>query len=79
MDELLLENKKLKEELFFFNKIFEFNDSLVYNMIIKYKNGNKVWIDKQKITERELLELDEDDEIKNLIQSCNIKYNDSDL
>ena len=78
MDELLLENKKLKEELFFFNKIFEFNDSLVYNMIIKYKNGNKVWIDKQKITERELLELDEDDEIKNLIQSCNTKYNDSD-
>ena len=78
MDELLLENKKLKEEFIFFNKIFEFNDSLVYNMIIKYKNGNKVWIDKQKITERELLELDEDDEIKNLIQSCNIKYNDSD-
>jgi len=78
MDELLLENKKLKEELIFFNKIFEFNDSLVYNMIIKYKNGNKVWIDKQKITERELLELDEDDEIKNLIQSCNTKYNDSD-
>jgi len=78
MDELLLENKKLKEEFIFFNKIFEFNDSLVYNMIIKYKNGNKVWIDKQKITERELLELDEDDEIKNLIQSCNTKYNDSD-
>ena len=78
MDKLLLENKKLKEEFIFFNKIFEFNDSLVYNMIIKYKNGNKVWIDKQKITERELLELDEDDEIKNLIQSCNTKYNDSD-
>ena len=78
MDELLLENKKLKEEFIFFNKISEFNDSLVYNMIIKYKNGNKVWIDKQKITERELLELDEDDEIKNLIQSCNTKYNDSD-
>jgi len=78
MDKLLLENKKLKEELIFFNKIFEFSDSLVYNMIIKYKNGGKVWIDKQKITEKELVELDEDDEIKNLIQSCNTKYNDSD-
>tara|TARA_B110001469_G_scaffold126966_1_gene146105 strand:- start:1968 stop:2207 length:240 start_codon:yes stop_codon:yes gene_type:complete len=78
MEELLLENKKLKEELFFFNKIFKFYDSLVYNMIIKYKNGEKVWIDKQKITERELLELDEDDEVKNLIKSCNTKYNDSD-
>jgi hypothetical protein len=78
MEELLLENKKLKEELFFFNKIFKFNDSLLYNMIIKYKNGEKVWIDKQKITERELLELDVDDEIKNLIKSCNIKYNDYD-
>ena len=78
MDKLLLENKKLKEELIFFNKIFEFSDSLVYNMIIKYKNGEKVWIDKQKITERELLELDEDDEVKNLIKSCNTKYNDSD-
>ena len=78
MEELLLENKKLKEELFFFNKIFKFYDSLVYNMIIKYKNGEKVWIDKQKITERELLELDEDDEVKNLSKSCNTKYNDSD-
>jgi hypothetical protein len=78
MEELLLENKKLKEELFFFNKIFKFYVSLVYNMIIKYKNGEKVWIDKQKITERELLELDEDDEVKNLIKSCNTKYNDSD-
>ena len=78
MEELLLENKKLKEELFFFNKIFKFYDSLVYNMIIKYKNGEKVWIDKKKITERELLELDEDDEVKNLIKSCNTKYNDSD-
>ena len=78
MEELLLENKKLKEELFFFNKIFKFYDSLVYNMIIKYKNGEKVWIDKQKITKRELLELDEDDEVKNLIKSCNTKYNDSD-
>ena len=78
IDELLLENKKLKEEIIFFNKIFVFYDSIVYNMIIKYKNGEKVWIDKQKITKQELLELDQDEDIKKLIESCDTKYNDND-
>ena len=78
IDELLLENKKLKEEIIFFNKIFVFYDSMVYNMIIKYKNGDKVWIDKQKITKQELLELDQDQDIKKLIESCDTKYNDND-
>lgn len=78
IDELLLENKKLKEEIIFFNKIFVFYDSMVYNMIIKYKNGEKVWIDKQKITKQQLLELDQDEDIKKLIESCDTKYNDND-
>jgi hypothetical protein len=78
IDELLLENKKLKEEIIFFNKIFVFYDSIVYNMIIKYKNGEKVWIDKQKITKQQLLELDQDEDIKKLIESCDTKYNDND-
>jgi len=78
IDELLLENKKLKEEIIFFNKIFVFYDSMIYNMMIKYKNGEKVWIDKQKITKQQLLELDQDQDIKKLIESCDTKYNDND-
>ena len=78
IDELLLENKKLKEEIIFFNKIFVFYDSMIYNMMIKYKNGEKVWIDKQKITKQQLLELDQDEDIKKLIESCDTKYNDND-
>jgi len=78
IDELLLENKKLKQEIIFFNKIFVFYDSMIYNMMIKYKNGEKVWIDKQKITKQQLLELDQDEDIKKLIESCDTKYNDND-
>ena len=46
--------------------------------MIKYKNGEKVWIDKQKITKQQLLELDQDEDIKKLIESCDTKYNDND-
>lgn len=78
INNILLENKKLKQEILFFNEIFKFYDSLIYNMKIKYKNGKKTWIDIQKITEKELKELDQDEEILKLIEERNLKYNDSD-
>jgi hypothetical protein len=78
INNILLENKKLKQEILFFNEIFKFYDSLIYNMKIKYKNGKKTWIDIQKITEKELKELDQDEEILKLIEERNLKYNDND-
>ena len=72
------ENKILKEELDFYKQIFEFPLALVYQMAIKTKSNKKVWINKQKITIEELLELDQDEEIKKLISEKNTRYNDYD-
>ena len=59
--------KELEEELEFYKSIFKTHrNSAVFNLRIKTINGEKIWIDKIKIsTEYNLLNsLDEDDEIR---------------
>jgi hypothetical protein len=59
--------KRLEEELAFYKSIFNTHyNSAVFNLRIKTINGDKIWIDKIKIsTEYSLLNsLDEDDEVK---------------
>ena len=51
---------------------------MVGNMYIKQKQGNKVWIDKIKVTTEELLTLDRDDDVKQWLQDKNMKYKDND-
>ena len=69
---------ELELELFFMKQILQFPGSMVGNMYIKKKQGNKVWIDKLKVTAEELLTLDMDDDVKQWIQDKSIKYNDHD-
>ena len=59
--------KELEEELKFYKSIFTTHrNSAVFNLRIKTINGEKIWIDKIKIsTEYNLLNsLDEDDEVR---------------
>ena len=59
--------KELEEELEFYKSIFKTHrNSAVFNLRIKTINGEKIWIDKIKIsTEYNLLNsLDEDDEVR---------------
>tara|TARA_B000000557_G_scaffold252761_1_gene241194 strand:+ start:387 stop:668 length:282 start_codon:yes stop_codon:yes gene_type:complete len=68
-DTLLGENNLLKEELEFYKSILNMRNSCVYNLSIKEKNGKKVWFDSVLFTDKELLELDSDDEINEMIQN----------
>ena len=77
-----LENKvlSLETELSFWKSLKEtHSNSLVYNLSIKYKNKQPLWIDIQKITLSELLSLDSDPEIESRIETLrNIRYKDRD-
>ena len=77
---LILENKRLKNELEFMNKIFkEFPSAIVYNLDRFTIRGEPVWIDTHLVTMNELKKLDQDDHVKDLIHSkMSSRYNDSD-
>ena len=64
---LINNNELLKEELEFYKSIFTMRNSCIYNLSIKKKNEKKVWFDSVLCTEKELLELDTDDEINDMI------------
>lgn len=66
---LINDNKLLKKELEFYKSIFNMRNSCIYNLSIKKKNGKKVWFDSVLCTEKELLELDSDDEINDIIHN----------
>ena len=73
------ENKKLKEELDFYKTISNFGNSLVGNMCVKFKDGKKIWIDRQKVTKETLDQLEKDEDILewlNTIQTIRYKDND---
>jgi hypothetical protein len=64
---LINDNKLLKQELEFYKSIFTMRNSCIYNLSIKKKNGKKIWFDSVLYTEKELLELDSDDEINDML------------
>jgi len=68
-DTLINDNKHLIEELEFYKSIFTMRNSCIYNLSIKKKNGKKIWFDSVLYTEKEILELDSDDEINDMIQN----------
>lgn len=64
---LINDNKLLKQELEFYKSIFTMRNSCIYNLSIKKKNGKKIWFDSVLYTEKEILELDSDDEINDML------------
>ena len=64
INNLKTEKKTLKKDLEFYKSIFKtHSNSVVFNLTIKSKNGEKVWIDHIRCSRNELLDLDMDDEI----------------
>lgn len=77
MQQLKQENEKLKQEIKFMKQIFNHGDAMVFQMKRFTKKGNPVWINTQKITVKELLELDHNNEVQQLlIEKENPKYKD---
>ena len=65
----------LEEELSFLKSLWtKYPMSVVYQMHIKTKNGKKVWINVRDATHKELLELDQDEEIQEWIADCILPF-----
>jgi len=62
------DNKKLKEELEFYKSLLiSHKNSCIFNLHIKTINGEKVWIDRVRDSQR-FRELDIDDEVREWLQ-----------
>ena len=70
---LMDENEKLKKELKFVNRIFKFplRNNVIFNLVRLKKNGEDVWINKIQVSENELKELDDCEEVRYLLKTCN--------
>ncbi len=63
------ENQKLKKELDFYKSLFiKKNNSCIFNLNIKYINGEKVWIDRVLDKREDFLKLDKDKEVDEWLQ-----------
>lgn len=73
---LMNENETLKKELEFVTSIFEYplRNNAIFNLVRVKKGGKDVWINKIQVTENELKEFDECEEVRYLLKKCNPKY-----
>ena len=77
LQQLKQENEDLKQELEFMKQILNHGDSLIFQMKAVKKQGKPLWINTQKITLQELLQLDTDPIVQQLlIERTDVKYSD---
>tara|TARA_B100001094_G_scaffold95220_2_gene91197 strand:+ start:10376 stop:10687 length:312 start_codon:yes stop_codon:yes gene_type:complete len=64
---------KVEKELQFYKSLFEYplNNSAIFNLRRVKQGGEDKWIDKVKISEKELRELDTSKEVEYLLRNCN--------
>lgn len=70
---LMNEYNMVKKELEFYQSAFKYphNGSAIFNLVRVKKDGIDIWIDRVKISEMELRELDKCDKVKYLLEHCN--------
>ena len=70
---LMDENEKLKKELKFVTSIFKYplRNNVIFNLVRLKKGGKDVWINKIQVSENELKELDDCEEVRYLLKNCN--------
>ena len=75
-DLLMNENEKLKKELEFVKSIFNYplRNNAIFNLVRLKKNGEDVWINRIQVSENELKELDDCDEVRFLLKNCNPRF-----
>tara|TARA_B110000285_G_C15131851_1_gene624132 strand:- start:78 stop:425 length:348 start_codon:yes stop_codon:yes gene_type:complete len=64
---------ELQRELDFVNQVFThpLETSVIFNLVRVKKDGKEIWIDRIKIQENELRDLDQCDTVKYLLDNCN--------
>ena len=71
--QLMDENTRLKKELEFLNSIFEYplRNNAIFNLVRLKKSGEDVWAVRNRMSESELLEFDDCEEVRCMIKNCN--------
>lgn len=71
--QLMDENTRLKKELEFLNSIFEYplRNNAIFNLVRLKKKGEDVWVVRNRMSESELREFDDCEELRYMIKNCN--------
>ena len=71
--QLMDENTRLKKELEFLNSIFEYplRNNAIFNLVRLKKKGEDVWVVRNRMSESELREFDDCEEVRYMIKNCN--------
>lgn len=71
--QLMDENTRLKKELEFINTIFEYplRNNAIFNLVRLKKKGEDVWVVRNRMSESELREFDDCEEVRYMIKNCN--------
>lgn len=74
-EKLIIENEKLKKENEFLSSIFEYplRNNAIFNLVRLKKKGEDVWVVRNRMSERELLEFDDCKEVRYMLENCNPK------
>ena len=77
LQQLKQENEQLKQELEFMKQILDHSNAMVFQMKAVKKDRKPIWINTQKITLHELLQLDTRSHRSTiLIERTDVKYSD---
>lgn len=71
--QLMDENTRLKKEVEFLNSIFEYplRNNAIFNLVRLKKKGEDVWAVRNRMSESELREFDDCEEVRYMIKNCN--------
>jgi hypothetical protein len=71
--QLVDENTKLKKELEFLKSIFNYplKDNAIFNLVRLKKKGEDVWAVRNRMSEKELREFDDCEEVRYMLKNCN--------
>ena len=75
IQELQKENQSLKEELQLYKSLFNYplTNSCIFNLMLVPKEGKQVWIDKITVSEEFLLQCEQTEEVKELLENIHPK------
>lgn len=71
--QLMDENIRLKKEVEFLKSVFEYplRNNAIFNLVRLKKKGEDVWVVRNRMSESELREFDDCEEVRYMINNCN--------
>jgi hypothetical protein len=75
-ENLQKDNENLQKELKLYQSLFKYPliNSCIFNLTLVSRNGEKEWIDRIKVTKGFLLQCEQTDTVKELLENINPRY-----